>query len=219
MVGNFGDAEVFSFHATKFLNSLEGGAVVTNDDSLAQKLRLMRKFGFTSYDRTESIGVNGKMNEVSAAMGLTNLDSMDEFIAINRTNYKQYQDQLAEFTGISFLPYDGNERSNYQYVVLEVDDSQTGVTRDELMQILHAENVLARRYFYPGCHRMEPYKTLYPDAQLLLPQTESVAARVLTLPTGQAITPEIIRGICAIIGTVLENASEVRKRLEERQPA
>ena len=79
MVGNFGDAEVFSFHATKFLNSLEGGAVVTNDDSLAQKLRLMRNFGFTSYDRTESIGVNGKMNEVSAAMGLTNLDSMDDF--------------------------------------------------------------------------------------------------------------------------------------------
>ncbi len=219
MIGNFGDAEVFSFHATKFLNSLEGGAVVTNDAELAQKLRLMRNFGFTSYDRTDSIGVNGKMNEVAAAMGLTNLDSMDEFIAINRRHYKQYQDQLAEYAGINFLPYDDNERSNYQYVVLEVDESTTGVTRDELMQILHAENVLARRYFYPGCHRMEPYKSLYPGAHLSLPETEFVAGRVLTLPTGQAITPDIIRGVCAIIGTVLQNATEVRKRLEERQPA
>lgn len=217
MVGNFGDAEVFSFHATKFLNSLEGGAVVTNNDGLAEKLRLMRNFGFTSYDRTDSIGVNGKMNEVSAAMGLTNLDSMDEFIAINRRHYKQYEDHLAPFAGISFLPYDDNERSNYQYVVLEIDESKTRVTRDELLQILHAENVLARRYFYPGCHQMEPYKSLYPDVHL--PQTESVAARVMTLPTGQAVTPEIIRGVCAIIGTVLDNATEVRKRLEERPPA
>ena len=219
MVGNFGDAEVFSFHATKFLNSLEGGAVVTNNDELAQKLRLMRNFGFTSYDRTDSIGVNGKLNEVSAAMGLTNLDSMDEFIAINRRHYKQYQDHLAGFAGLSFLPYDDNERSNYQYVVLEVDESKCGVTRDELLQILHAENVLARRYFYPGCHKMEPYKSLYPDAHLSLPETEFVAARVLTLPTGQAITPEIIRGVCIIIATVLHNAIEVRKRLEERPPA
>lgn len=219
MVGNFGEAEVFSFHATKFLNSLEGGAVVTNNDELAQKLRLMRNFGFTNYDRTDSIGVNGKLNEVSAAMGLTNLDSMDEFININRRHYKQYQDHLAGFAGLNFLPYDDNERSNYQYVVLEVDESKCGVTRDELLQILHKENVLARRYFYPGCHKMEPYKSLYPDAHLSLPETEFVAARVLTLPTGQAITPEIIRGVCAIIGTVLDNAPEVRKRLEERPPA
>ncbi len=219
MVGNFGDAEVFSFHATKFLNSLEGGAVVTNNDALAEKLRLMRNFGFTSYDRTESIGLNGKMNEVAAAMGLTNLDSMDEFIAINRRHHQQYRDQLAGFAGISFLPYDDNERSNYQYVVLEIDDSKAGITRDELMQILHAENVLARRYFYPGCHKMEPYKSLYPEAGSSLTETEFVASRVLTLPTGQAITPDIIRGVCTIIGTVLDNATEVRKRLEERQPA
>ena len=219
MVGNFGEAEVFSFHATKFLNSLEGGAVVTNDAALAQRLRLMRNFGFTSYDRTDSLGVNGKMNEVSAAMGLTNLDSMDEFIGINRRHYKQYQDHLSGFAGISFLPYDDDERSNYQYVVLEIEESKTGVTRDELLQILHAENVLARRYFYPGCHQMKPYKSLYPDAHSSLPQTESVAARVMTLPTGQAVTPEIIRGVCAIIGTVLDNATEVRKRLEERPPA
>lgn len=219
MIGSFGDAEVFSFHATKFLNSLEGGAVTTNDPDLAQKLRLMRNFGFTTYDKTDSIGVNGKMNEVSAAMGLTNMESIAEFIAINRSHYKQYKEELAGLDGVSFVSYDENERSNYQYVVLNIDESKTGVAREQLMAILHAENVLARRYFYPGCHRMEPYRTLYPDAHLFLPQTENVAGRVLTLPTGQGVTSEIVSSVCAIIRLVLENATEVRKLLEERRPA
>ena len=218
MIGSFGDAEVFSFHATKFLNSLEGGAVTTNDAELAEKLRLMRNFGFTTYDKTQSIGVNGKMNEVSAAMGLTNMESMDEFIAINRGHYKRYQDLLAGLDGVSFALYDEQERSNYQYVVVEIDASKTGVTRDDLLTILHAENVLARRYFYPGCHRMEPYRTIYPDAHRMLPQTEYVAERVLTLPTGQGVTADNIRDVCAIIRLVLENATEVRKLLAERRP-
>jgi dTDP-4-amino-4,6-dideoxygalactose transaminase len=218
MIGSFGNAEVFSFHATKFLNSLEGGAVVTNDPELAQKLRLMRNFGFTSYDQTDCLGVNGKMNEVSAAMGLTNLESMGEFVAINRRNHDYYKEQLAGLEGVNFVAYDDQERSNYQYVVLEIDESNTVVTRDQLMQILHAENVLARRYFYPGCHRMEPYRSLYPDAHLSLPQTEYVAARVLTLPTGQSITPEIICRVCALIRLVLDNAADVRDLLAERWP-
>jgi dTDP-4-amino-4,6-dideoxygalactose transaminase len=217
-IGSFGDAEVFSFHATKFLNSMEGGAVVTNDPELAQKIQLMRNFGFSHYDQTDSIGVNGKLNEVSAAMGLTNLESMAEFIAINRTHHKQYQDELAGLAGVSLLPYDEREQSNYQYVVLEIDEATTGVSRDQLMNVLHAENVLARRYFYPGCHRMEPYKTLYANAALLLPQTEFVAARVLTLPTGQGVTSEMIGGVCEIIRMVLDNASDVRKLLDERVP-
>lgn len=216
MIGCFGDAEVFSFHATKFLNSLEGGAVVTNDAALAHKMRLMRNFGFSTYDKTDSIGVNGKMNEVSAAMGLTNLESLDEFITVNRKHYEQYTDQLAGLEGISLLSYDENERSNYQYVVLEVDEVETGISRDQLLAVLHAENVLARRYFYPGCHRMEPYRTLYADVQFSLSQTEYLAERVLTLPTGQAITPEIICVVCAIIRTTLKNAAEVRRLLEKR---
>lgn len=219
LIGSFGHAEVFSFHATKFLNSLEGGAVVTDDPDLAEKMRLMRNFGFTSYDQTNAIGVNGKLNEVSAAMGLTNLESMDEFIAINRQHYKQYEDELAGLAGISLLHYDESERSNYQYVVLEIDEATTGVSRDQLMQILHAERVLVRRYFYPGCHRMEPYRTLYANKQMSLPHTESVAARVLTLPTGQTLKPDMIRRLCEIIRTVLDNATEVRKLLEERLPA
>ena len=216
MIGGFGDAEVFSFHATKFINTMEGGAVVTNDAQLAAKLRLMKNFGFAHYDRTELIGTNGKMNEVSAAMGLTNLESMDEFIAVNLKHYKQYKDELAGLAGISLLSFDEKEHSNYQYVVLEVDVAKTGISRDQLLAVLHAENVLARRYFYPGCHRMEPYRTLYADVQFSLPQTEYLAEQVLTLPTGQAITPEIISGVCAIIRTTLKNAAEIRKLLEQK---
>jgi dTDP-4-amino-4,6-dideoxygalactose transaminase len=219
MIGGFGHTEVFSLHATKFLNSLEGGAVVTNDDTLAQKIRLMRNFGFTDYDRTADIGTNGKMNEVSAAMGLTNLESMDDFIAVNRHNYEQYGRELDGLPSLSIVTYDEAERHNYQFIVLEVDEAAIGVSRDQLLTLLHAENVLARRYFYPGCHRMEPYKSLYPDAHLSLPQTECVAGRVLSLPTGQVINREIIAGICNIIRTALENADEIHRRLKAKPAA
>ena len=100
MIGSFGDAEVFSFHATKFLNSFEGGAVVTNDDELARKIRLMRNFGFRAYDDVGYIGTNGKMTEASAAMGLTSLESMDEFIAINAANYRRYCEELRGVPGL-----------------------------------------------------------------------------------------------------------------------
>jgi dTDP-4-amino-4,6-dideoxygalactose transaminase len=213
MLGGFGNAEVFSLHATKFLNSLEGGAIVTNDGTLAQKSRLMRNFGFTDYDRTADIGTNGKMNELSAAMGLTNLESMDDFIAVNRRNYEQYGRELDGLPGLSIVTYDEAERHNYQFIVLEVDEAAVGLSRDQLVTLLHAENVLARRYFYPGCHRMEPYRSLYPDAHLSLPQTERVAGRVLSLPTGQVITPEIIDGVCNIIRTACKNADQIKQVL------
>ena len=179
----------------------------------------MKNFGFTAYDRVAFLGTNGKMNEFSAAVGLTNLESLDEFVSLNRRNHKQYADELAELKGLSLLAYDEAERCNYQYVVLEIDESKTLIGRDQLMEILHQENVLARRYFYPGCHRMEPYNSLYPDAYLSLPETERLAERVLTLPTGQQINSQVIRSVCNIIRTVLANADEVCKLIEEKSAA
>jgi len=214
MIGGFGDAEVFSFHATKFFNTLEGGAVVTNDDALAQKIRLMKNFGFTNYDLTEHIGTNGKMNEVSAAMGLTNLESLDIFIETNRRNYLTYQKQLAGLEGVTLIRYDENEKQNYQYIVLEIDAQKTGVTRDELITVLHAENVLARRYFYPGCHQMEPYRSYFPHAGLLLSETEKLTQRVLCLPNGTAVSEEEIEKICQIIRFVIENGDTIMSKLE-----
>jgi dTDP-4-amino-4,6-dideoxygalactose transaminase len=218
-IGGFGECEVFSFHATKVINSFEGGAVLTNNAELADKMRLMRNFGFSDYDKVIRLGTNGKMTEVSAAMGLTSLEAMTEFIAVNRRNWEAYRESLTAFAGVSLIKYDPTQHNNYHYVVIEVDPETAPLNRDELLAVLHAENVLARRYFWPGCHRMEPYRSLYPNAHLLLPQTERVAAHVLTLPTGQTITPEIIRVICDIIGRAFENASEIRRVLEKNPPA
>ncbi len=212
-IGAFGQCEVFSFHATKFLNTLEGGAVVTNDGAFAEKLRLMRNFGFAGYDNVIYIGTNGKMTEASAAMGLTNLDSVAAFVATNARNYAVYREGLEGVPGLSVLPYDPAEENNYQYVVIEVDADRYGLTRDEIVAVLHAENVLARKYFWPGCHRMEPYRSYFPHAGLLLPETERVAARVLLLPTGTAVGPDEVRRIAGILRTARAAAGDVRAAL------
>ena len=215
MIGGFGDAEVFSFHATKFINSFEGGAVVTNDTQLADKMRLMKNFGFTGYDQTDYIGTNGKLDEVSAAMGLTNLESMDEFVAINRRNYNEYEKGLAGVGGVTLLKYDEDERCNYQYVVLDIEESKTLVNREQLLELLHSENVLARRNFR-GCHRMEPYRSYFPQAALLLPETDRLSGRVLSLPTGTGVQPNQISLICQIIRTVVTHGAEIRERFSKR---
>lgn len=219
MIGGFGDAEVLSFHATKFLNSMEGGAIVTNDGELAGKIRLMKNFGFTQYDMTDYLGINGKMTEVCAAMGLTSLEAMADIVAVNRCNWEIYKECLKTLPGISLIEYDSTEHNNYHYIVVEVDPEIAPLTRDELLTVLHTENVLARRYFWPGCHRMEPYRSLYPNADSFLHQTERIAAQVLALPTGQEINPEIIRVVCDLIRTAFENAAEIRELLEDKPAA
>lgn len=203
MLGTHGACEVFSFHATKFINCFEGGAVVTNDDALAEKMRLMRNFGFKGFDNVEYLGVNGKMNEACAAMGLTSLDAMDDIIAVNRRNYNAYRSGLQGLPGINLIYYNPDERNNYQYIVVEVDPDVCPRNRDEIVETLHANNIIARKYFWPGCHRMEPYRSLQPNARLLLPATEFVAGRVVVLPTGQEVSTEIVGEICRIIRNVL----------------
>ena len=213
MIGGFGNAEIFSFHATKFFNSFEGGAVVTNDDDLANKIRYMRNFGFAGFDQVDYVGTNGKMTEIAAAMGLTSLESLDEFIATNQRNYSQYQRDLGEYAGISLFQYDEDEKNNYQYVIVEVDEQVTHISRDVLVKLLHAEKVIARRYFYPGCHQMEPYRSHFPQAGLLLPRTEALTMRVMSLPNGTAVSLDDVRRIDALIGFALDHAEEINQRL------
>lgn len=199
MIGTFGECEVFSFHATKFINALEGGVVVTNNDQLAYQMRMMTNFGFVDFDRVEYLGINGKMNEISAAMGLTNLDAMEAIIETNRTNYELYRSELQDAPGISLIQYDTAEKNNYQYVVIEVDPAACSRGRDDLIKALHAENIMARKYFWPGCHRMEPYRSNNPGNSKTLAETEKVAARVIVLPTGQQLQRLDVKNICQII--------------------
>ncbi|WP_287598344.1 aminotransferase class I/II-fold pyridoxal phosphate-dependent enzyme [Thermomonas sp.] len=197
MIGNFGRAEVLSFHATKFFNTFEGGAVVTNDDDLADTMRLMRNFGFAGFDNVIHPGTNGKMVEVCAAMGLTNLDYMDTVIKANQRNHLAYKAAFAEVAGVRLLEFDPKQSNNFQYVVLEVMEG--GVERrDAILAALHAENVLARKYFWPGCHRMKPYRDLFPNAGVLLEHTQAVSDRVIVLPSGTTLpddAPDVIAGV------------------------
>jgi dTDP-4-amino-4,6-dideoxygalactose transaminase len=214
MVGNLGRVEVFSFHATKILNCFEGGAIATNDDELAAKIRPMRNFGFAGYDNVICMGTNGKMNEISAAMGLTSFESLPEFIAVNRRNYDLYRDGLAGIPGLSLLSWNRGDRTNYQYIVLDIQPETAALNRDELLAILHTENVLARRYFYPGCHRMEPYRSYFPNAGLVLPRTEALVGRVLVLPNGTALSPTDVQGVTAIIRAAMRHGPECRALLQ-----
>jgi dTDP-4-amino-4,6-dideoxygalactose transaminase len=212
MIGNFGDAEVLSFHATKFVNAFEGGAIVTNNDEVAAKARLMKSFGFAGPEKGISVGTNGKMSEASAAMGLTSLESIAEFTITNYRNYKRYQAEVADIPGITLFSFDEAEQNNYQYIVLTVNEKETGIDRNQLIKILHAENVMARRYFYPGCHRMEPYRSYFPNAGLLLPETEKLAEKVLVLPTGTAVQEADISKICRILKLAVTHSYEIQER-------
>lgn len=200
MIGGFGQAEVLSFHATKFYNTLEGGAVLTNDDDLSETIRLMRNFGFNGFDNVIHPGTNGKMPEICAAMGLVNLDFIPDVIRINRENHASYSKALNDLQGLHILPFNEQEKNNYQYVVLEVMDGNPDL-RNRIVEALHSKNVLARKYFWPGCHRMKPYRDLFPHAGLVLPNTVKVANRVVVLPTGTTLPKGAIDIIAEIIAT------------------
>jgi dTDP-4-amino-4,6-dideoxygalactose transaminase len=197
-IGRFGACEVFSFHATKAFNTMEGGAVTTNDDELAETLRLMRNFGFKGYDNVIHPGTNGKMIEACAAMGLANLEGFDEVVAVNRHNHAAYCEALAGLPGISVLGYNPAERNSHHYVVIEVG-ATCPASRDAIIKALHAENILARKYFWPGCHMMKPYRDLFPHAGLLLEHTRAVADRVIVLPNGTALPDAAVAVVSGVL--------------------
>jgi dTDP-4-amino-4,6-dideoxygalactose transaminase len=197
-VGNFGRCEVLSFHATKFFHTFEGGAVLTNDDELADRMRLMRNFGFSGVDNVVLPGTNGKMTEISAAMGLTNLQSIENLIDHNRHIYNVYRNALADVPMFKLLEFDERESNNYQYIVLEISE-EAHATRDQIIEALQAENVLARRYFWPGCHRMQPYLHLSPEAKHFLSNSERIAERVMVMPTGTQMDAAKVDTVVSIL--------------------
>lgn len=214
---SLGRASILSFHATKFFSSFEGGAVATNDDELAERIRLMMNFGFAGRekDRVDYIGTNGKMTEICAAMGLAMLERMEDIRRTNQANFEAYYEAVSGIPGISMIPPSSSlTKSNWQYAVLTVDERLFGLTRDELLSVLEAENVLARRYFHPGCHRMLPYSRQFPNKGRRLPVTESLSERVLVLPTGEAVDGTVARFVAMIISKAHESAGEIRKMSE-----
>ena len=208
--GSFGDLEVFSFHATKFFNTLEGGAVTTNDATLAAELRLLRNFGFAGEDNVIALGINAKLNELSAAMGLNLLPELPDLLASARCNYRQYRNELHDLPGLRFLSYTEAEMNNCQYIVIEVNNDV--IERDLLKNVLHSENILARRYFYPGVHRMEPYRSQGTNAQQNLYVTERLTEQILVLPNSAALSIEDIGKITDCIRFVFAQSQELNDR-------
>lgn len=215
MIGGFGDAEIFSFHATKFVSAAEGGAVVTNNDKVASQLRSIRNFGFTNVDEVGMIGTNAKMNEMSAAFGISSLEEVASIIEANRQTREAYAHHLDSLPGIRLHELGDGKLNNYQYVVARINERQAGVSRDRLLRMLQAENVLARRYFYPGCHRSKPYGS--PDKPCAdLPITDRIAAETLCLPTGRSVSKNDVAVISRLIHLEIESAR--RERLSLGRP-
>jgi dTDP-4-amino-4,6-dideoxyglucose len=213
-IGRLGTASAFSFHATKFVNCFEGGAVVTDDDELAARVRALHNFGTGVDHEIGMAGTNAKMTEVAAAMGLTALEEIDRLIAVNRGNHERYRAGLAGLPGIRLREPAPDADVNYQYIVVDIDAASAGLGRDAVMAALHAENVMAKSYFHPGCHRLEPYRTHQGlHTPMPLPHTEALAASTLVLPSGTAVTHEQIDEVCALITRTVEQAPAIRAAL------
>ncbi len=212
-LGSFGNAAVFSLHATKVVHAFEGGAIVTDDTELAARLRLMTNFGFIGEDDVRHLGTNGKMSEVSAAMGLTSLESMRTVTNHNARLYEAYARGIADVPGVSLMPRGVEAADNYHYIVVEVDAADGALTRDELVSALRLENVMARRYFHPGCHRMQPYRDMTPPATQCLPVTEAVSARVMILPAGLALNETDVQRLTRRMAALMHQPMQVREAL------
>lgn len=205
---SFGEAGVFSFHATKMINGFEGGAVVTNDRGLAEDVRRMRNFGFTGHgDSVGGPGINAKLSEAHAAAALVNLRYTESLKAANYERADAYAEGLSRVPGIHL--YNTGYTSNKSYIVVTVGD-HAGLSRDQLMAALQAEGILARRYFAPGCHRQPPYNA----QEWNLPHTEQAARTTLVLPTGSALALGDVQVVCDVISFMVSHAQGVAERLE-----
>ncbi len=191
-IGRFGSAEMFSLHATKFMHSIEGGIISTTSSELADELRRLRNFGYQD-SVIESIGINAKMNEISACVGRHLLSFLPTLLASNRQRFEWYQQGLSDISGVHLFQRDSQDVTNHQYIVLLIQPDAK-VNRDQLWQILQTKGVLARRYFDPPVHLSKPYQN-----QASLPLTETLASQTLVLPTGLSVQQREIEQICKLI--------------------
>lgn len=214
-IGSFGHAEVFSFHATKILSATEGGCICTNDDDLAARLRSIRP----SYGVEKSVSIvrvaNARMSEAQAAIALMSLEDFPSNQKNNEHLYRLYEDQLKMIPGLHLVKPTGVSFSNYQYVVCTVDEGQFGLSRDFLIALLKAENVIARRYFYPGLHRSIPYVQMLPQYLDRLPNTDNLCASCIQFPIGALVTAQSVERICNILMKAHQASSVIRSQYEQ----
>lgn len=186
---------MFSLHATKVFNSIEGGVLTYKDKSLTDALNMLKNFGITGYETVDSVGENAKMNEFQAAMGLANLKTIDEKIQNRKIAYENYKKHLSAIPGLRMVNLLSNIKYNYSYMPILVDESAFKKTRDELYDALIEYNIFSRKYFYPLISNTEPYLKY----KVKLPVAEYVSERILCLPLFGDITSAEVKHVCDVI--------------------
>lgn len=197
-IAQYGDMSMFSFHATKVLNTVEGGCLVYKDGSKVQYLEGLRQFG--QIVRTEEvpyIGTNAKLTDMHAAMGLCNLRHFQEYIDKRKLVADRYRENLSGIDGIKLSPVQKDVVSNYAYFPVVFEEKNTGITRDMVLKKLAEHNVFSRKYFYPLCSEFECCKKMGIDADV--PVAAYISDRVLTLPCYSDLALEDVDYICDVI--------------------
>lgn len=196
-IGEFGDASMFSFHATKVYHTIEGGAVCYHDDELGRELYKLRDFGIKDAEVIDGIGSNAKMNEFVAAMGLCTLRHVDDEIAKRKRVVDCYRANLVDVEGLQLPPIQENVVSNYAYFPIVIHENQFGATRNEVLSRLAESNIFARKYFYPLTNAFDAYHGVY-DVNLT-PVALHISKRVLTIPLFADLALEDVKRICDLI--------------------
>ena len=194
---NFGDASMFSFHATKVFNTIEGGAVCFREEGLEEKLNQIKNFGLAGQEECTYIGGNAKMSEFQAAMGLCNLRHLDGEIAKRKAVVERYRERLSGVPGLRLCPEQENVTSNYAYFPVVFDGYKE--SRDEIFAKLGEEGITARKYFFPLTNDFACYRSFPTAGGEKTPVAKYIAHRVLTLPLYADLSPEDVDRICDII--------------------
>lgn len=196
---NYGDLSILSFHATKVFNTFEGGAIISHDSATKKRIDYLKNFGFAGETTIMAPGINSKMNEVQAAMGLLQLKSFDENIKKRKVVAETYRELLKDIKGISMLSEPEDTVSNYAYFPIFVNEIEYGMSRDNLYDKLKDNNIYSRRYFYPLISEFSMYKGLESANPSNLPIAEKMANSVICLPIYSELDLETVEKICSII--------------------
>jgi len=210
-VGARGRASVFSLHATKLINGFEGGYLTTDDDVLAQDLRRQRNFGYGDDGTVHQVGMNAKLNELHAALALSNLPHLDGIVADNSRRFDAYRRSFAGIPWVSFADY-SQSPGNYCLVLLEVLP-EAPYSRDELIRILRAENALVRPYYSPPLHRADALFRPAAMPMAELPVSDSVSGRFIQMPVGDAMSTDDIAGLAGLFAVLDRHSAAIAERL------
>lgn len=205
-IGNFGDASMFSFHATKLFHTAEGGALTANNAATRESFDHLKNFGILNQEEVDVVGINGKMNELQAALGLAVLDEVAGEVKKRQAVIARYREQLGGLPGLALMPEPPGVESSCQYFMVRIDRLAFGCSRDAVFDKLKLYNVLARKYFYPLCTDYACYRELPSSAPGLLPVAAEVVGQVLCLPLYGTLALADVDRICHMIREIQAQA-------------